>query len=200
MIATQRTDARPQHSLLRSTEIQKEANMCLVRTTLVAAMLMALLVGIVNADTTAAEPAAEAPAVQAAVPSAPSADLDRVLKDIIPLSGIVAVFGTIILLTAIPLVLGYRKEVLRHKTIREMVDQHTAVPPELLQDARMPKSDLRRGVTLVAAGLGIGLCCALFRGLAGIEGLWAVGLVPACIGAGHLLVWKLEQKKDNGGA
>ncbi len=166
--------------------------MCLVRTALAAAALMAVLVGIVNADTTMTEPAV-APAE-----AVPSANLDRILSDVVPLSGIIAVFGTIVLLTAIPLMLGYRKEVLRHRTMREMVDQHQPIPPQLLSSNRLPRSDLRRGITLIATGLGLALFFTLFSGLASFSGLWAVGLIPGLIGVGHLVVWKLERKSGNG--
>lgn len=86
---------------------------------------------------------------------------------------------------------SFRKERQRQETLRLMVEKGTVIPPEMLVTPRQAKSDLRRGVLLIAVGLGI-------IGLFGFTdpSNWAIGLLPTLIGLGYLLVWKLERKNE----
>jgi hypothetical protein len=54
---------------------------------------------------------------------------------------------------------------------------------------------MRRGVVLVMVGLGLMIFLAAVNDWEG--GAWSIGLIPFLIGAGYLLVWKLEGNKDN---
>ena len=78
-----------------------------------------------------------------------------------------------------------------------MVEKGQPVPEALLNPppAQRQRSDMRRGVVLVMVGLGI----MLFLGAVNNweNGAWALGIIPFVVGAGYLLVWKLEAKKDN---
>jgi hypothetical protein len=49
---------------------------------------------------------------------------------------------------------------------------------------------MRRGVVLGMVGIGLMLFFGAVNGWEG--GSWAIGVIPALIGAGYLLVWKLE--------
>jgi hypothetical protein len=54
---------------------------------------------------------------------------------------------------------------------------------------------MRRGVVLVMIGLGLMLFLGAINDWEG--GIWSLGIIPFLIGAGYLLVWKLEGKRDN---
>ena len=54
---------------------------------------------------------------------------------------------------------------------------------------------MRRGVVLVMVGIGLMVffgACSDWEG-----GAWALGVIPFLIGAGYLLVWKLEGNKPD---
>jgi hypothetical protein len=94
----------------------------------------------------------------------------------------------------VALVLGgfyasHRREQTRHQTIRAIVERGGEVPPDLLRPPAPAQSDLRRGVLLIATGVGLMI---VLRALVSEARLWTVGLVPVLLGLGHLLMWKLE--------
>ena len=106
------------------------------------------------------------------------------------------VFGCPVAIVAILLFYRYRKNVLLHRTLAAMIEKGTPIPPGLLADEKekkAPRSDLRRGVMLTAIGAGL----AIFF-LAQKEDAWGLGMIPLLIGAGYLIMWRLEQKKQNG--
>ena len=80
----------------------------------------------------------------------------------------------------------------RHQTLRAMVEKGAQIPPELLAPPKQPPNphrDLRRGILLVCAGLGLGLFFL-------IEDGWdeaALGLIPIFIGIGYLIVSRIER-------
>jgi hypothetical protein len=117
----------------------------------------------------------------------------------IPLVTIVflAIFGTPILIVAVILYFSFSKNRALHRTVRLMVEKGQPVPEALLNPppAQRQRSDMRRGVVLTMVGLGLMLFFAAVNDWEG--GAWSIGLIPFLIGAGYLLVWKLEGKKDN---
>ncbi len=117
----------------------------------------------------------------------------------IPIVAIVfaTLFGAPVLIVALIMYFGFSKNRMMHRTIRMMVEKGQPVPPALLappQSAVRQRSDLRRGVVLMMVGLGL----MLFLGALNEweDGAWAIGIIPFLIGAGYLLVWKLEGRKD----
>ena len=119
---------------------------------------------------------------------------------VIPLVGIVflTIFGAPILIVAVIMYFGFSKNRMMHRTIQLMVEKGQPVPPALLAPpapAQRQRSDMRRGVVLVMIGLGLMIFLAAMNDWEG--GAWSIGLIPFLIGAGYLLVWKLEGKKDN---
>ena len=78
-----------------------------------------------------------------------------------------------------------------------MVEKGQPVPAALLNPppALRQRSDLRRGVVLTMIGLGLMVFFGAVNDWEG--GAWTLGLIPFLIGAGYLLVWKLDTKKDN---
>jgi Domain of unknown function (DUF6249) len=108
-----------------------------------------------------------------------------------------AIFGTPILIVAVILYFSFSKTRALHRTVRMMVEKGQPVPEALLNPppAQRQRSDMRRGVVLAMVGLGLMLFFAAVNDWEG--GAWSIGLIPFLIGAGYLLVWKLEGKKDN---
>ena len=122
----------------------------------------------------------------------------------VPLVGIIflTVFGAPVLIVAVIMYFGFSRNRMMHRTIRMMVEKGQPVPPALLAPpppAQRQRSDMRRGVVLVMVGLALMIFFAAVNDWEG--GSWAIGIIPFLIGAGYLLVWKLEgsqkPKTDN---
>ena len=125
---------------------------------------------------------------------------DDIPAAVIPLVGVVmlAVFGAPVLIVGLIMYFGFSRNRMMHKTIRMMVEKGQEVPAALLAPpppAVQKRSDMRRGVILAMVGLGLMLFFAAVNDWEG--GVWTLGLIPFLIGAGYLLVWQLEGKKDN---
>ncbi len=105
------------------------------------------------------------------------------------------VFGCPVLIVAVLLFYRHRKNVLLHRTLAAMIEKGTPIPPVFLvgDKEKTPRSDLRRGVILACIGLGI----AIFF-LAQKDEDWGIGMIPFMIGVGYLIVWKINEKKQNG--
>jgi hypothetical protein len=120
-------------------------------------------------------------------------------EKVIPIVGIVflTIFGAPVLIVAVIMYFGFSKNRMMHRTIRLMVEKGQPVPEALLNPppAQRQRSDMRRGVVLVMVGLGLMIFLAAVNDWEG--GAWSIGLIPFLIGAGYLLVWKLEGRKDN---
>ena len=78
-----------------------------------------------------------------------------------------------------------------HETVRLMVEKGVEIPQGLLAPvARHKPSDLRRGIVLCTTGLGLTVFLAV---LPDLEGAWGAGVTLLLVGAGHLLLWRLQQ-------
>ncbi len=116
----------------------------------------------------------------------------------IPIVGIIftAIFGTPVLIVAAIMFFSYLKSRSLHRTVRMMVEKGQPVPPELFAaapSAIRARSDMRRGVVLMMIGVGVMVFLGAVNDWEG--GAWSLGIIPFLIGAGHLLVWKLEGNK-----
>ena len=111
-----------------------------------------------------------------------------------------SVFGAPVAIVAVIMFVSWAKTRSLHRTVRAMVEKGQPVPPELLASPAgaplRPWYDLRRGIVLLAVGFGI----VMFFGIsAGWDnGVWALGSIPALIGAGYILAWRLANKHANG--
>ena len=116
----------------------------------------------------------------------------------IPIVGIIFVtlFGAPVLVVAAIMFFSYLKSRSLHRTVRTMVEKGEPVPAALFAPPPVvrARSDMRRGIVLVMVGLGVMLFLAAVNDWEG--GAWAFGIIPFLIGAGYLLVWKLEGPKD----
>jgi hypothetical protein len=112
-------------------------------------------------------------------------------SEAVELSALISFFLAAVAIAALVMVGHHRKTVQRHQTLRAMLDKGIAIPPRLLEEAPRapnPRRDLRWGILLLSAGVGIALFIWLEDGIQDA----AVGLVPMFIGIGYLIVAKLE--------
>ena len=117
----------------------------------------------------------------------------------IPIVGIVfmSIFGAPVLIVAVILYFGFSRSRMQHRTIRMLAEKGQPIPPALLAPptpAIRQRSDMRRGVVLTMVGVGLMIFFGAVNDWEG--GAWSLGLIPFLIGAGYLIVWKLEGKKD----
>jgi hypothetical protein len=107
------------------------------------------------------------------------------------------IFGTPLLIVAVIMYFSMSKTRAMHRTVRLMVEKGQEVPAALLNPppAQRQRSDMRRGIVLLMVGLGLMLFLAAVNDWEG--GAWSIGVIPFLVGAGYLLVWKLEGRKDN---
>jgi len=137
-------------------------------------------------------------------PRGHSSSTGDVPEAVIPLVAIIfmTIFGAPVLIVAVIMYFGFSRNRMMHRTVRMMVEKGQPVPAALLTPpppAQRQRSDMRRGVVLVMVGVGLMVFFAAVNDWQG--GAWAIGIVPFLIGAGYLLVWKLEggakAKADN---
>jgi len=119
---------------------------------------------------------------------------------VIPIVAItmLTVFGAPVLIVALILYFGFSKSRAQHRTIRMLAEKGQPIPAALLAPpapAVRQRSDMRRGVVLTMIGIGVMLFLGAVNDWEG--GAWSLGLIPFLIGAGYLIVWKLEGGKKN---
>jgi hypothetical protein len=102
-------------------------------------------------------------------------------------------FACLILLVALPLYFRLRKDRDQQATLRLMIEKGVSIPVEFLAQPARRHTDLRRGVLLVAAGLGLAI---FLKAVHAAPGAWSLGVVPFLIGAGHLVVWRLVARSE----
>ena len=115
----------------------------------------------------------------------------------IPIVGIIftTLFGTPVLIVGAIMFFSYLRSRSLHRTVRSMVEKGQEVPAALFVTPPVirARSDMRRGVVLIMVGIGIMIFFGAVNDWEG--GSWAIGVIPFLIGAGYLLVWKLEGNK-----
>ena len=125
---------------------------------------------------------------------------DEIPKSVVPIVAIsvLALFGFPVAIVAVIMFSSWAKARSLHRTVQTLVEKGQPIPPELLQSRAgaplRPWYDLRRGIVLLAVGTGI----IMFFGIAAgwDEGVWALGLIPAIIGGGYILAWRLANKRE----
>ena len=132
-------------------------------------------------------------------------DLDKMKSEdipafVIPIVAITmfTIFGAPVLIVAFIMYFGFSKSRMQHRTIRMLAEKGQPIPPELLAPptpAVRKRSDVRRGVVLAMIGVGMMLFFGATTEWEG--GSWTLGLIPFLIGAGYLVVWKLEGGRKN---
>ena len=96
--------------------------------------------------------------------------------------------------------LRYRTNITRerYRTLLQLADRGIELPHELMAEPQVPHADRRRGLVLVAGGLGvIAMFVALpfeFHDGQRISTLWGLGLLPLITGLGYVASWWLNQR------
>jgi hypothetical protein len=106
-----------------------------------------------------------------------------------------ALFGTPIMIVGLIMYFSFSKSRALHRTVRMMVEKGQPVPEALLNPPPVirQRSDLRRGVVLLMVGLGLMVFFGAVNDWEG--GVWSLGIIPFLIGAGYLLVWRLDVRR-----
>jgi hypothetical protein len=102
----------------------------------------------------------------------------------------VAFFVALLFMIAVPLYFQFRRERIRHESIRALIEKGQPIPREMLTPPTQ-RSDLRRGLTLVGAGIGLALLLIAIPE-ARATGAWASGAIPLLVGIGYLVAWRIE--------
>jgi hypothetical protein len=125
-----------------------------------------------------------------------SGDLPEFVIPIVAIT-MLTVFGAPVLIVGLIMYFSFSRSRALQKTVRMMVEKGQPVPEALLNPppAHRQRSDLRRGIVLAMIGIGLMVFFGAVNDWEG--GSWTIGLIPFLIGAGYLLVWKLDTKKDN---
>ena len=125
-----------------------------------------------------------------------SGDLPEFVIPIVAIT-MLTVFGAPVLIVGLIMYFSFSRSRALQKTVRMMVEKGQPVPESLLNPppAQRQRSDLRRGIVLAMIGIGLMVFFGAVNDWEG--GSWTLGLIPFLIGAGYLLVWKLDTKKDN---
>jgi uncharacterized membrane protein YccC len=131
-------------------------------------------------------------------------DHDDIPLAVLPIAiiSILAVFGFPVAIVAVIMFSNWAKSRSLHKTVRMMVEKGQPIPPALLSTPAAvsaaaglrPWYDLRRGIVLMAVGVGVIMFFGISAGWD--EGVWALGLIPGLIGAGYILAWRLAYREE----
>jgi hypothetical protein len=105
------------------------------------------------------------------------------------------IFGLPVTIVGLIMYFSFSKSRAMHRTVRMMVEKGQPVPEALLNPPPVirQRSDLRRGVVLLMVGLGLMIFFGACNDWEG--GAWSLGIIPFLIGAGYLLVWRLDIRK-----
>ena len=107
------------------------------------------------------------------------------------------IFGLPVAVVGLIMYFSFSKSRALHKTVRMMVEKGQPVPEALLNPPPVirQRSDLRRGVVLLMVGAGLMVFFGACNDWEG--GAWSLGIIPFLIGAGYLLVWRLDVRKED---
>ncbi len=126
-------------------------------------------------------------ALAPALARASDSDLTEVVT---PIAIVGTVFGFTALMIAIVAYGRFRNQRLRHETIRLAIEKGQPLPADVLDPVRRrdPRTaDLRRGLVLLALGLGAGLFLYFANPPGAPEHTRAVGFVPGLMGVAYLV-------------
>ena len=110
--------------------------------------------------------------------------------ELVPLLVPIASFGCTIAIVAVVMFFRHRSQLVRQDLYKAFLEKGEPIPKELLNKPPSRHADLRRGVVLLAGGLGLSLALLL----ANAREASGFGLIPALIGIGFLVVWKIDMR------
>lgn len=117
-------------------------------------------------------------------------------------TAVIFIFGPVVLIPIAWFYFKFKKDREIQNTLRTALEKGHEVPSELLEQISDPKvqpkkdQDLRRGVVLVAVGLGIGTFGYLVGEEDAFGPLAGIGSIPLLIGLGLTLLWVLRSRHD----
>jgi len=94
----------------------------------------------------------------------------------------------ILLVISVPLFFNMKKTRSFHAMIKEFTSKGQEIPKELIISVSQKKSDFHKAIILISTGAAISLALAL---LVHDGRIWAVGLIPAIIGIGYYIAYRL---------
>ena len=120
-------------------------------------------------------------------------------NEIVAVSIPIALFVGIAVVLCAYFYLDHRTKRAVQETVRTAIEQGQQLTPEILerlgQPLQLPRSDLHRGVILIAAGLGLAAFGALADEENVIRPLIAAGSLPFLIGIAYLGLWKFGKSE-----
>lgn len=116
---------------------------------------------------------------------------------VVPVTLFMCILGIIIAV----IIYKARKDKQLQITLRAMVEKGVSIPTELIAPPQKKRNDRRKGILLLAAGLGVSIGLA-FIGIWDEEALRGagVGLVLVCLGVGYLIVSRMGGGNNGNGA
>jgi len=119
--------------------------------------------------------------------------LIRVVPLLVPIVGSIALFGFLAVATWADSRRKEREAFFRHELLKKLAENPSSNADQVMQLLRQEETDrmerMRNGIRLggwVTLGAGIGVM-VLIAQLVRVSGLWAVGAIPALVGAALLL-------------
>lgn len=100
----------------------------------------------------------------------------------------------------VALVLRYQRTraEMRYRLLLQLAEAGAALPPSLPGEATPQHCDRRRGLVLIAGGLGLSLTLLAlplqFPAGQSLGSLWGLGLLPGVLGLGYLGNWFLTRR------
>ena len=128
--------------------------------------------------------------------------MDDFMGGVVAFTAVLFIFGPIVLIPVAWMFFKFKKDRDIQNTLRTALEKGHEVPLELLEQISDPKvqpkkdQDLRRGVVLVAVGLGIGAFGYLVGEQDAFGPLAGIGSIPLLIGLGLTLLWVLRSRHD----
>ena len=118
---------------------------------------------------------------------------------LVPITALLTTFGIV----AVIQYFRYQRNQALQATIRAAIEKGQELPMEALEAISQPKKpepkkdqDLRRGVVLIAVGLGIGAFGYLIGDEDAFGPMMGIGSIPLLIGLGLTLLWVLRSRHD----
>ena len=112
--------------------------------------------------------------------------------DVTGLVAVILAFALPAVIVIATLLFRLRQQRLQNEIIAKLAASGQTVPPELFVAARCQRTDLNRGLTMLAVGVGI----ALAFYLTGQHHSWPWALIPIFIGIARLASWAIEGRSS----
>jgi membrane protein YdbS with pleckstrin-like domain len=104
------------------------------------------------------------------------------------------IFLSVVAIVATVTYARHREAKERQQTLRLAIEKGVPVPPELVEVSASeprPARDLRSGILQLFIGLGVGV---LLYFVAPYRNTWAVGVMIAIFGLGHIVAWAVTRR------